>query len=221
MKYLTLLICIFSCCFQLIRIQPVLAEEVVVYTSVDQIYSEPILELFEKQSGITIKAVYDVEASKTVGLVNRLIAEKNNPQADVYWANEPIRAEVLKQRGISAPYFSKNAKGIPDKFKDKEGYWTGFSARARVLVVNKNVASKPKSIAAYTNPKWKGKAVIANPLFGTTTTQIAALFSVWGNARAKNFMDLIKNALKIPMHQTPMKYGTSINKAIYYLNKDI
>lgn len=54
---------------------------VVVYTSVDQPFSEPILEQFEKTRGIRVLPVYDVEAAKTTGLVNRIIAEKNHPQA--------------------------------------------------------------------------------------------------------------------------------------------
>ena len=171
---------------------------VVVYVSEDQVFSEPILKDFEKATGIKVKAVYDTEEAKSTGAMNRLIAEKNNPQADVYWANEPIRAEVLKQRGISAPYFSPNAAGIPDVFKDQEGYWTGFSARARVLIVNNSVKDKPKTILAYTDTRWKGKAVIANPLFGTTTTQMAALFTLWGDNRAKVFMkDMKNNEIKI------------------------
>jgi hypothetical protein len=72
------------------------------------------------------------EEAKSTGVMNRLIAERSNPQADVYWANEPIRAE-LKQQGISAPYVSPIAGDIPALFKDPDGHWTGFSARARVL----------------------------------------------------------------------------------------
>ena len=79
---------------------------VVVYVSEDQVFSEPILKDFERDTGIRVKAVYDTEETKGTGVMNRLIAEKNNPQADVYWANEPIRAEVLKQRAISAAYRS-------------------------------------------------------------------------------------------------------------------
>lgn len=173
-------------------------QTVVVYVSEDQVFSEPILKQFEKDTGIKVKAVYDTEEAKSTGAMNRLIAEKSNPQADVYWANEPIRAEVLKQKGISAPYFSPNAKDIPAVFKDPDGYWTGFSARARVLIVNNRVKNKPASILAYTDPAWKGKAVIANPLFGTTTSEVAALFTLWGDQKAKEFMNAMKkNGVKI------------------------
>ncbi len=72
------------------------ANEVVVYVSEDQVFSEPILRDFEVDMGIKVKAVYDTEETKGTGVMNRLIAEKNNPQADVYWANEPIRAIILK-----------------------------------------------------------------------------------------------------------------------------
>ena len=172
--------------------------QVVVYVSEDQVFSEPILKDFEKDTGIRIKAVYDTEETKSTGAMNRLIAEKDNPQADVYWANEPIRAEVLKQKGISASYKSPNAQDIPAVFKDPEGFWTGFSARARVLVVNNDVEEKPETILDYTNSRWRGRAVIANPLFGTTTSEIAALFTVWGDEKAKQFLaDMKANGVVI------------------------
>jgi hypothetical protein len=54
--------------------QPAAQHEVVVYTSLDKVFSQPILEEFERKTGIGVKAVYDSEATKTTGLVNRLIA---------------------------------------------------------------------------------------------------------------------------------------------------
>ncbi len=171
---------------------------VVVYVSHDQVFSEPILKDFEKETGIKVRAVYDTEEAKSTGAMNRLIAEKNNSQADVYWANEPIRAEVLRQRGIAAPYVSPNAAGIPGAYKDPNGYWTGFAARARVLIVNRTAGVHPTSIRAYADPQWRGRAVIANPLFGTTTAQIAALSVLWGDERLHGFMqDLRNNQVKV------------------------
>lgn len=166
--------------------------EVTIYVSEDRVFSEPILKDFEKETGIVVKAVFDTEETKSTGAMNRLIAEKENPQADVYWANEPVRAVVLKQKGISTSYSSPNAEGIPSSFKDAEGYWTGFSARARVFVVS-GKDEAPKSILDYTDEKWKDKGVIANPLFGTTTDWVASLFVVWGDERAKEFMKQMKN----------------------------
>src|SRR6266498_1208332 len=166
---------------------------VVVYVSEDQVFSEPILKDFERETGITVKPVFDTEESKSTGVMNRLIAEKNNAQADVYWANEPVRAEVLKQRGVSTPYESASAEGIADQFKDPDHYWTGFSARARLLLVNSRSTIKPAGEMVYNDPSAKGRAAIANPLFGTTTDYVAALFTMWGDERGRTFMNEMKN----------------------------
>jgi len=177
---------------------PESANAVVVYVSHDQVFSEPILKDFQRDTGIKVLAVYDTEETKSAGVMNRLIAEKANPQADVYWANEPIRAEALRQQGVSAPYRSPSADRIAEQYRDPEGHWTGFSARARILILRQGLKDKPTSIQAYTDPDFKGKAVIANPLFGTTTAHMAALFAVWGDDRAKAFLDaLSKNGVQI------------------------
>jgi iron(III) transport system substrate-binding protein len=174
------------------------SKTVVIYVSEDQVFSEPILKDFEKETGITVKAVFDTEESKSTGVMNRLLAEKNNPQADVYWANEPVRADVLRRQGISTPFKPNNAQQIPEQFKDAQGYWTGFSARARLLVVNRSARTKPTGVLAYVDPRIRGKGVIANPLFGTTTAQMAALFTVWGDEKGKQFLAGLKaNRVKL------------------------
>ncbi len=171
------------------------AGEVVVYTSVDQIYSEPILQEFQNKTGIRVRAIYDVEAAKTTGLVNRLIAERRRPKCDVFWNSEIARTIVLKRKGILAPYHSPSAKDIPSKFKDKEGYWTGFAARARVLVYNTKLlrdGEVPKSIFELTEPRWKAKVALAYPLFGTTASHVAALFLVLGKEKAQQYLEALK-----------------------------
>ncbi len=168
---------------------------VVVYTSVDQVFSEPVLKDFEKETGIKVKAIYDTEETKSTGVLNRLIAEKDNPQCDVFWSGDPVRVVVLKQKGITDKYISPVAEDIPVIYKDIDGQWTGFSARARVLIYNKKLldsADVPKSIFDLTDPKYYGKIAIANPLFGTTTFHIASLFAVLGTDSAKVFINELK-----------------------------
>lgn len=163
---------------------------VTIYTSLDQIFSEPILQAYEERTSIQVKTVYDVEATKTTGLVNRLIAEKDYPRADVFWNSEVGRTIVLKSKGVLQPYRSPSAADIPAQFKDSEWYWTGFAARARVLVYNKNSLSDkdlPKSIFDFTDPRWRGRVAFAYPLFGTTATHAAALFVLLGRDKAKEY----------------------------------
>ena len=94
--------------------------EVVIYTALDRQYSEPILKQFEEATGIEVRPVYDTEAAKTVGLVNRLMAERDRPKCDVFWNNEILRSIQLKREGLTAPYVSPSAADIPASFKDAE-----------------------------------------------------------------------------------------------------
>ena len=168
-------------------------ETVVIYVSLDEMYSKPILDAFEKSTGIHVNAVYDTETSKTTGLVNRLIAEKTRPRADVYWDNEIIQMLVLKQKGVLEAYTSPAQGPIPPRFKDSDGFWTGIAARARVIIYNTDkVKNPPASIQDLLKPEWSGKAAIGNPLFGTTAAQAAALFAVWGDDKAKSFFRGLK-----------------------------
>jgi iron(III) transport system substrate-binding protein len=165
---------------------------VVVYTSVDDVFARPICEKFQKQTGIEVKLVPDTEETKSSGLLNRLIAEKDRPQADVFWSGDPIRAAILKRKGVSAPYHSGNAVGMPAQYNDPAGHWQSLSARARVIIYNTNLVARgqePKLLKDFLDPKWKGKACLANPLFGTTSMHAAALFETMGEAKAKEFFD--------------------------------
>ncbi len=166
--------------------------EVVVYTSVDDVFARPITKRFQRETGIEVRLVTDTEETKSTGLLNRLIAEKGRAQADVFWSGDPVRAAILKARGISVAYHSPNAEGMPIGFNDAEGHWQALSARARVIIYNKNLVppgEEPRSLDAFLDSKWKGKACLANPLFGTTSMHAAALFNVWGNEAAKAFFE--------------------------------
>lgn len=197
MRFITLLI--FLVPLLLVRI--CLGGEVVVYTSEDKIFSEPVLQAFEKKTGIKVMAIYDTEETKSAGLVNRLIAEKENPQADVFWSGDPARPALLDLKGLTESYISGAAADIPNIYKDDKGHWTGFSARARIILYNTNLIStdeKPLSLFDLTKPKWRGQVAIANPLFGTTSIHMAVLFITLGDEKARKFLqDLKANGVKI------------------------
>lgn len=189
-NYKTFLIFLISL-FTLIACKNQNQQEVVIYTSVDQVFSEPILAAFEQETGIKVQPVYDVEAAKTTGLVNRLIAEKNNPQADVFWNGEFAQTLLLQEENVLSPYLSPNAETIPEAYKDPQGYWTGFSGRARVLIINTDLLQPtdyPDSIMDLLDSGRNAEKIgFAYPLFGTTATQAAALYTLWGEQQAEDF----------------------------------
>ena len=172
-------------------------QTVVVYTSVDQVYSEPILKRFEETTGIDVLAVYDVEAAKTTGLVNRLIAEKDHPQADLFWSGEFAQTLLLKDEGVLASYRPPAAGELPAQYVDPESYWIGLAGRARVLLVNTDRVSPadyPHSLDDLLSPRWPGEQIgIAYPMFGTSATHAAALYAAWGPERAKSWYAQLKS----------------------------
>jgi iron(III) transport system substrate-binding protein len=159
---------------------------VVIYAAQDQVYAEPILREFEKETGIMVKAVYDSEAVKTVGLANRLLAERSHPQCDVFWGNEEMRTRQLTAQGV---------------FRETNG-WAAFGYRSRRIVINTNFVSErrsptrldsdtaqqhagseigaPTSLLELTNEIWRGKVALGFPQFGTTATHFHALKQLWG-----------------------------------------
>lgn len=157
---------------------PGAAREVVVYCALDRGFAQPLLEEFQRQSGITVLPKWDAEATKTTGLVEALRAERARPRCDVFWNNEVGQTVVLAADGLLQPYESPSAAGLPAEARDPQGRWAGFAARARVLIVNRRLvpdAERPRSMRDLIDPRWKGRCGVANPLFGTTATHVAAL----------------------------------------------
>ncbi|MEZ6004471.1 MAG: extracellular solute-binding protein [Planctomycetota bacterium] len=170
------------------------APDLVVYCSLDQEFSQPLIEEFEAETGLTVRAEFDTEANKTVGLSRRLLEEAKNPRCDVYWNNEVAQTVNLAAQGVLQPYASPSAADIPAQFKDPENLWTGFAARARVFIVNTTKVADPSQIDSMWDliaPEWEGQATIARPLTGTTLTHAAALYQVLGEEKAREYLQAI------------------------------
>jgi iron(III) transport system substrate-binding protein len=191
--------------------------QVVLYCSVDQEVAEPIIAGFEKQSGIRVLAKYDTEASKTVGLAQRLRAEAAAPAADVFWSGEVFHTIRLAREGLLAPYCgegilpSNRGQDARDTrgrdalatqgqdglaaFADPNGCWHGFALRGRAIGYNTSrvpAAEAPKSLEDVLAAKWKGRLVMASPAFGTTGGDVASWFAHYGPDRARQILRGLK-----------------------------
>lgn len=171
------------------------ADEVVVYTALDYDFSAPIFDEFTRQTGIVVRAKYDTEATKTVGLTQAILAEANRPRCDVFWNNEILNTLRLYEAGVLRPYQSPSGKSFPATFRDADGYWYGFAARARILLVNRDlveVGAEPKTVAELADANWRDRAGVAKPLFGTTATHAACIFALRGEEEAREFFLALK-----------------------------
>ena len=173
-----------------------LAQSVVVYSALDREFSEPVLKAYGRESGVRVLPKFDVESTKTVGLTNLIVAEAVRPRCDLFWNNEILNTLRLKEKGLLAPFHPTGATDLPTTFQDKDGFWYGFAARARILIVNTKLVAmsdRPKGIKDLLDPRWKDQIGIAKPLFGTTATQAACLFVAWGEEKGKQFFKDLKS----------------------------
>ncbi len=172
--------------------------DLVVYCSLDQVHSERILELFEQRTGLVVQPQFDVERNKTVGMVNKIILEKDRPRADVYWNNEIAHTIRLKNAGLTQPYASPEAAGIPANFKDAEGHWTGFAARARVIMylpeLTDGAGGPPTRIEDLLLPELAANGGMAAPLTGTTLTHFSVLSQQQGSEAVLDWLARAKES---------------------------
>lgn len=169
--------------------------EVVVYCALDREFAEPILRQFERETGIIVRAKFDTESTKAVGLAELLLRERRQPRCDVFWNNEALHTIRLGKANVLMPYRSPIGLQYPAQFRSADGLWYGFAARVRVLLVNTQLVAQedqPACLEDLTQPQWRGRVGMAKPLFGTTATHVACWFAAMGPERAKDFLRRLK-----------------------------
>lgn len=169
-------------------------ESVVLYSSVDDALLAEAVKLAERETGLKIKVVGDTEATKTTGLVQRLIAERDRPKADVWWSSEAMGTCKLASEGVLAEEAVATLAGLDPPWPAmlRQPTWTGFACRGRVMVVNtKRVAKQdiPRRLGDLISPTWKSRIGIARPQFGTTRGHCAALMVEHGEPAYSAWLD--------------------------------
>ncbi len=174
-------------------------DPLVLYCSVDEAFARGVIEAYQTRSGQRVSAVFDTEAGKTTGLVNRIISEAaaGRPRADVFWSSELFNTIQLARQGLLQTYDSPAAADIPQRYKDREHRWTALAARARVLAFDPQrtaLTDVPHTWQQLAEPVFARHLALANPLFGTTRGHIAAMFALWGPARGREFLKRLRDS---------------------------
>ncbi len=173
----------------------------VLYCAQDKEFAESCLDRFSMKEGIQVSPKYDTEADKSVSLYVELVQDAKRPRCDVFWNNEILSSIRLQQQGLLEPYECRAEGAFPEDCRARDHTWHAFAARARVLLVNRDLVKdvdRIKSIFDLTDSQWKGKVGMARPMHGTSATQAACLFEVLGEERARQFyLDLKNNNVQI------------------------
>ena len=176
---------------------------VVVYSAADREYAAPILAAFGRRAeGTDVAPVFDIESSKTVGLVSRIQNESSRPRCDVFWSNDVMHMLTLDQKDLLRPITWQIPADWPKAMRSPRNTWLGIAARARVLIVNRerlpDPDGRPDSVMDLIDPKWKNQAGIALPLFGTTSTHFAILKQQAGPEAESLFESIKENVVVLP-----------------------
>jgi iron(III) transport system substrate-binding protein len=167
------------------------------YSSADDDIAALARGAFTKRSGRALEIVGDTEATKTFGLVARLIDERSSPRADAWWSNEPLGSVRLAEEGVLAPLpgsivGSAWYKAWPAYLKDPRDLWIGFGLRARAIAYHTRRVrpeEAPASARELALPRWKGRVGMAKPQFGTTRLHMAAILVQSGEAAMRGWLE--------------------------------
>lgn len=170
------------------------ASELTVYTAVEAEDLKRYAEEFNKTNpDIKINWVRD-----STGVVTaKLLAEKNNPQADVVWGLAATSLMLLKAEGMTEPYKPAGADKLDKKFIDSANppHWTGMDAWIAAVCVN-TVEAKAKGLPMptswkdLTKPVYAGSVVMPNPnSSGTGFLDVSSWLQMFGEDAGWKFMD--------------------------------
>ncbi|MEH0018923.1 MAG: putative 2-aminoethylphosphonate ABC transporter substrate-binding protein [Desulfobacter sp.] len=173
---------------------PVLAESLLVYTALEDDEIPGYLALFKKSHPeIEVKIVRD-----STGIVTaKLLAEKDNPRADVVWGTAATSLMLCDQAGMVEPYAPKGIERVVPKMKDTNTvpHWVGIKAWMTGFCVNTIEAKDlnlpiPSSFEDLLNPVYKNHLVMPNPASsGTGFLTVSAILQMKGETEGWAYLD--------------------------------
>ncbi|PPC78022.1 putative 2-aminoethylphosphonate ABC transporter substrate-binding protein [Pokkaliibacter plantistimulans] len=192
------------------------SSELTVYTAIEAEDLKKYAARFnEEHPDIKINWVRD----STGVITAKLLAEKDNPQADVVWGLAATSLMLLANDGLLQPYKPAGYDKLSEKFRDNsaEPSWTGMDAWMAAICVNTEEAKKynlpmPTSWEDLTNPVYKGHVVMPNPASsGTGFLDVSSWLQLFGEDKGWAFMDGLHQNISAYTHSgsKPCKMAAS------------
>lgn len=170
--------------------------ELTVYTAFEAVDLQRFAEAFNKDHpDIKVNWVRDSTGIMTA----KLLAEKNNPQADIVWGIAATSLLILKNEGMLEPYTPKDTDKLDPRFvdPDRPTSWIGLDAYVAAVCFNTVEAEKlgltaPKSWKDLTKPEYKGHVVMPNPASsGTGFLDVSSWLQMFGEDGGWDYMDAL------------------------------
>jgi len=164
------------------------------YTARHYQTDEALYANFTKETGIRINRIEGGEDA----LFERIKNEGANSPADVFITVDVGRLWRAEQAGFFAKLRSPALESrVPAAYRDPQGQWFGFSARARVIAYNKDTV-KPREIRNYedlADPKWKGRICVRSSSHPYNLSLVGSMIAHLGEQKAEDWVRGLKNNL--------------------------
>ncbi len=165
--------------------------ELVIYNARNETFVKPLLDRFEEETGIQVRILSGREE-----LVNQIIEEQNNVQADIFISNDAGAMDFLRREGMLAENSSPLLETIGEQFRAPDGSWVGLSARSRILIYNRDLISEeemPQTLQELADPAWEGRFMITRGGNSSMVTHVAALRLAWGDDATREWLSVVKD----------------------------
>lgn len=177
-----------------------------VYTALED---EQVTDYLEEFKELYPDVTVNVTRESTGVITSRLLAEKDNPVADVVWGLSATSLLQLKQEGMLEPYAPEGVDRILPEFKDSDETpsWVGIDAWETAWIVNKEVLKEhgidevPTSYQDLLDPKYEGLIAMSNPASsGTGLLTVNGILSLYGEEEGWNYLDELDKNVAVYMH---------------------
>ena len=178
---------------------------ILVYTALETDQLKSYKDTFEK----TVKDVEIRWVRDSTGVITaKLLAEKNNPQADAVFALAATSLLVLEQEGMLTPYAPKGVEALNPRFVDtkKPPMWVGMDVWGATICFNtveakKRNLPKPESWKDLLKPVYKGQITMPHPASsGTGFLDVTAWLQLFGEAEGWKYMDALHENIAQYVH---------------------
>lgn len=181
------------------------ATELTVYTAIE---SDDLTKYAERFNADHPEIKINWVRDSTGVITARLLAEKNNPRADVVWGLAATSLMLLKDENMLYPYSPKGVEKLSSKFKDSSEptHWVGMDAWMAAICFNTVEAAKhnlpmPTSWQDLTKPIYKGHIVMPNPASsGTGYLDVSSWLQLFGEQEGWAYMDKLHANIKNYTH---------------------
>jgi iron(III) transport system substrate-binding protein len=188
----------------------------VVYTALETDQIKAYQEGFNKvYPDIDITWVRD----STGVITTKLLAEKNNPKADVVMGTAATSMAIFEAEGMLIPYAPAGLSRIPAQYRDSKNppAWVGMDVWGATICFNtveaaKRNIPKPETWKDLTKPVYKGQIVMPHPASsGTGFFDVTAWLQLYGEAEGWKFMDGLHENIAQYMHSGSRPCATAAN----------